>query len=555
MNNYFSLLPDPPPGFTCQIPDKRDLLANYIALYVQALNDALNLLPDFQNRVRGIVISPGTTFSHKQLSNQLWYFLVPPNHIPQLGPYLDFSLEILKKGTQLHEENMVRIADMTYNGQLLAKTRDGYNKALERLQQKMQEASYENERRRKAIARLNEEIQARKKARREQSKLEHRLHQAQKMETIGLMAGGVAHDLNNILAGVVGYPDLLLLSLPEESNLRQPLEKIKESGKRAAEVVTDLLTIAGSSANPFEIANLNSILQQYFDSLELKELKSRYPKVTIQFDLDNNLANISCSPSHIRKCLMNLVTNSFEAIGKEGVLKINCSNRTLVQEKKYGDSTLRRGNYVVLCIEDSGKGIDKKHLPHIFEPFYSRKKMGYAGTGLGLTVVWNTVQEHDGAIHVESGSKGTRFELFFPVSNRSMLQSSDNHSYEELRGNQQTVMVVDDEEILLDIAENMLSKLNYMPVTMLSGEEAIHWLKDNEADLIILDMVMNPWINGRQTYEKILTFRPEQRAIIASGFAENNDTREVIKLGAANFLRKPYTLHALAKAVKEALAK
>ena len=415
------------------------------------------------------------------------------------------------------------------------------------------EAHLESRKRKEAISRLKHEIRERKKAQREQLRLESQLHQAQKMEAIGLMAGGVAHDLNNILAGVVGYPDLLLLNLPEKSTLRQPLENIKTSGKRAAEVVADLLTISRSSANPNSVTNLNIILCEFLDSLEFKSLKVSHPEVAFKMNLDEDLANIYCSVSHIRKCLMNLIVNGSEAISGKGSLLISTENREITQDKLSGDQVVKRGKYAAICVKDSGKGIAKEHLNHIFEPFYSRKKLGSSGTGLGLTVVWNTVQEHKGAIDVKSSDKGTSFKLLFPATSKKLSEHSRGASLENLLGHQETILVVDDEKLLLDLAETMLTKLNYRVITMSSGEDAIQYTKKHNIDLIVLDMIMDPGINGRQTYEDILTFRPNQRAIIASGFAENEEVANVLKLGVSSFLRKPYTTSTLGEAVKNAL--
>jgi len=553
MRKMFSLLESPPPGFSYVIPTKRELLTGHIALLVAELDDAFALLTDFRKRVQGLVINLGSSFSHNELAPQLWHLTLPPDYLPLVQGFVSCYLDIMKRANQENEKNAVMLADMAYNRHIFSRTRDGYNKAMERLQSMMEEVHRENEKRQEVIVQLNNAIRARKEAQKEQLRLESRLHQAQKMEAIGLMAGGVAHDLNNILAGVVGYPDLLLFTLPEESSLRHPLEKIKESGKRAAEVVTDLLTIARSSTSSYQVANLNTILHQYLESLEFKKLKSIYPNVFLQLDLDKSLSNIYCSTSHIKKCLMNLIVNGSEAIDGGGSLRISTANKNIDRVRHTGDYVVKKGSYAVISVEDSGRGIAGTHLNHIFEPFYSRKKMGRSGTGLGLTVVWNTVQDHGGAVQVESSSDGTLFELFFPVSGAPLSVQSEELSLELLRGNQETIMVVDDEKLLLDIAENMLEKLGYRVITMGSGEEAISYVRHHDIDLMVLDMMMDPGISGRQTYEKILTFRPDQRAVIASGFAENEDTIQVLNLGASELLRKPYTVISLGKAVRDAL--
>ena len=553
MNTFFSLIDKPPPGFVFATPTKRELLTGHIALFVADLEDAFSLLPNFCDRVIGVVITESESFSHSELSTQLWHLTLPIQHFHLLQHCASCSLDILAKANQENAKNNKLIADLTYNSTIHSQTRDGYNRAMDRLQVMVEEARLESEKRKEAISRLKYEIRERKKAQKEQLKLESQLHQAQKMEAIGLMAGGVAHDLNNILAGVVGYPDLLLLNLPEESDLRKPLENIKASGKRAAEVVADLLTIARSSANPNSVANLNNVLCQYLDSLEFKSLKAKHPEVTYQMDLDENLDNIYCSVSHIRKCLMNLIVNGSEAISGKGSVQIKTKNIEIQHDKLSGTQIVKRGKYAVIRVIDNGKGIADEHLKHIFEPFYSRKKLGSSGTGLGLTVVWNTVQEHHGTIHVTSGKNGTSFKLLFPISQKSLTEDSQKLSIESLCGAGETIMVVDDEKLLLDLAETMLTTLNYQVVPIGSGEEAISYTQHHDTDLIILDMIMDPGINGRETYEEILAIKPGQPAIIASGFAENEEVEKVLRLGASSFLRKPYTTNSLGKAVKDAL--
>ncbi len=546
-------MPPPPPGCVFATPTKRELLTRQIALFVAELEDAFTLLPDFCNRVMGVVITEDNSFAHTELSPQPWHMTLPKQHFNLLQYFTGCSLAILGKTHQENEKNITLIADLTYNSEMHSKTRDGYNQAMNRLQIMVEEARLESGKRKEAISRLKHEIRERKKAQREQLKLESQLYQAQKMEAIGLMAGGVAHDLNNILAGVVGYPDLLLLNLPQESDLRKPLENIKESGKRAAEVVADLLTIARSSATPNSVTNLNNVLCQYLDSLEFKTLKAKNPEVTFEMDLDENLANIYCSVSHIRKCLMNLIVNGSEAISGKGSLRISTENFEIKNDKIDGTQVVKKGEYAGIRVNDNGKGIADKHLKHIFEPFYSRKKLGSSGTGLGLTVVWNTVQEHNGTIHVTSDESGTSFELLFPITRKSLPEDSQVFSVESLCGTGETIMIVDDEKLLLDLAETMLTKLNYQVVTMGSGEEAISYALHHDVDLIILDMIMDPGINGRETYEAILAIKPGQPAIIASGFAENEEVEKVLKLGAFSFLRKPYTTNSLGKAVKDGL--
>ncbi|MGD9365947.1 MAG: response regulator [Desulfobacteraceae bacterium] len=384
--------------------------------------------------------------------------------------------------------------------------------------------------------------------------LERKLARAEKMQAIGLMAGGVAHDLNNILAGIISYPELLLHQLPEESNLRKPLLAIYESGKRAATVVADLLTVARGAAAEREVHDLNRMVREYLDSPECVKLKSLYPHISRQAHLDANKPFISCSPVHIKKCLMNLVTNAAEAIGDQGVIKVATRNQYLVPEEE-GEQGLSEGEYVVLTVEDNGPGISEIDLEHIFEPFYTRKMMGRSGSGLGLTVVWNTVQDHGGRVKVERSGGGTVFQLCFPVVPGEDSRAAENDDATvNLNGNQEHVLVVDDEPHLRDIAAQILEGLNYRVDLVESGEQALEFIKKQSVDLVLIDMLMEPGMNGRQTYEEIVRLRPGQKAIIVSGFSESYDIKVALKLGAKRFLKKPYSIEQLGMAVKESLA-
>ena len=260
-----------------------------------------------------------------------------------------------------------------------------------------------------------EDITERVQAEEEKKELEAKLQRAEKMEAMGLMAGGVAHDLNNILSGIVSYPELLLVDLPEDSPLRNPIKTIQESGMRAADVVEDLLTIARGVTTSKEVLNLNAMIEEYMDSAEQQKLEKIKPLSTYRTELDSELLNITCSASHVKKILMNLTVNASEAIEGTGTVTISTMNRYLDEPLK-GYEDVRAGEYVLLSILDDGSGISPQDLDKIFEPFYTKKVMGRSGTGLGLAVVWNSMQDHKGYINVKTSEKGTVFELYFPTT-------------------------------------------------------------------------------------------------------------------------------------------
>jgi len=385
-----------------------------------------------------------------------------------------------------------------------------------------------------------------------QEKMESQLHRSLKMEAVGMMAGGVAHDLNNILSGIVSYPELLLIQLPPDSELRKPLELIKDSGMRAAAMVADMLTVARGAAAIGTGKPEYPIIESYFDSPEYKKLSSYHVEVVCERELALDLFNIHCSAVHIRKCIMNLVANAMESFDDKGIIKVSTCNIYIdkpVAKKQY----MEKGEYVKLVITDTGKGITEDDLNHIFEPFYTKKTMGRSGTGLGLTVVWNSVQDHDGVITVESDTKGTSFSLYFPATRNNLLEQIENMNLEEIAGNNEHILIVDDVPLQLDIASQMLKALGYRVATANSGEEAIQYLRESRVDLMLLDMIMEPGIDGRETFVQAIEIQPDLKAIVVSGFSETDEVRKTQALGAGVLIRKPYSMIQIGKAVQQAL--
>ncbi len=402
---------------------------------------------------------------------------------------------------------------------------------------------------------LQQEINERKRADEEKRELEERLARSQKMEALGLLAGGVAHDLNNVLSGIVTYPEILLADLSADNPVREPLQVIHDSGRKAAAIVQDLLTLARRGVTTPKIVNLNPIIQDYLGSPELKKLRFYHPDVEIEARHAPDLLNIRGSSVHLRKAVMNLVSNAAEAQPDGGRIVITTENRYIDQPLQ-GYEEVQEGDYVVLTVEDYGVGITSDEMDRIFEPFYTKKVMGRSGTGLGMTVVWGTVQDHQGYINVRSTEgEGTVFDLYFPATREVLTQDLPPLSMSEYTGNGETVLVVDDVREQRKISAYLLTRLNYRVETVSGGEEAVSYLKTRSADVLVLDMIMDPGMDGLDTYRKILEIRPGQKAVIASGFAESERVRQAQKLGAGQYIRKPYTLEKIGMALKNALRK
>ena len=440
--------------------------------------------------------------------------------------------------------------------------RDSYAQQLEETNRKLARLNIDLEsiveKRTQELRSSNERLrsQIRERLRTDEAKrsLEERLARSQKMEALGLLAGGVAHDLNNVLSGIVSYPDLILMDLGDDHPSRNLVEGIQKSGHKAAAIVQELLALARRGVLNTSIVDLNKdIIQDYLKSPEFKKLQSFHPMVTIETRLDEDLMNIRGSVVHLRKALMNLVSNAAEAQIDGGHIIISSEN-AYVDLPISGYDQVNEGDYVVMGIKDKGTGIAQEDLNRIFEPFYTKKVMGRSGTGLGMAVVWGTVQDHKGYINIQSRiNEGTLFEIYLPVTREKATKSPQKIGVETYMGHQEIILVVDDVEEQRTIASALLSQLNYRVYTVESGEAAIRYLKENEVDILVLDMIMDPGIDGMETYAKIIEIYPGQKAIIASGYAENKRVKETQKMGAGAYIRKPYTLENIGIAIREEL--
>jgi len=415
----------------------------------------------------------------------------------------------------------------------------------------------ESTKKEKDIARKNRqltaEIEERKRSEAARIQLEVQLQRVKKMEAIGMLAGGVAHDLNNILTGIVSYPDLLLMQLPENSSLKDPIMTIKKSGEKATAIVQDLLTLARRGVSANDIINLNTIIAEYLKSPEHQKILSFHKGVRIITDFEENLFNLEGSSVHISKSIMNLVSNAAEAMPEGGVITI--TTKTVYIDHPIGNyEKVNKGEYVLLSVSDTGSGMSTEDSEKIFEPFFTKKKMGRSGTGLGMSVVWGTVKDHKGYIDVQTAiGAGTTFYLYFPVTREQLKVAEPASRVEAYKGNGETILVTDDVKEQRDIAQRIFSALGYTVNTAESGEKAVEYVEKNAVDLIILDMIMSPGIDGLETYERILKLRPGQKAIIASGFSETDRIRKCKEIGIKQYIKKPYTIEAIAQAVRAEL--
>jgi CheY-like chemotaxis protein len=299
--------------------------------------------------------------------------------------------------------------------------------------------------------------------------------------------------------------------------------------------------------------DLNEIISLFLMSPECSEIQSRHQNVRIRTAMADQLNTLSGSSVHLSKTVMNLVLNAAEAMPDGGQITITTRNLDR-DDSVAGANDALEGDYVLLEVEDTGMGICEEDRQRIFEPFYTKKVMGRSGTGLGLAVVWGTVIDHHGHIEVDSdGKNGTAFRLYFPVSHEKAASIAPINEIHKYKGNGDTILLVDDMEEQRVIASNILSELGYSVATVPSGEDAISFLHQNSMDLVILDMLMPPGMDGLETYQELLKINPNQKAIIASGFAENDRIKEAIDLGVSQCIKKPYTISEVGSVVKTIL--
>jgi signal transduction histidine kinase len=449
------------------------------------------------------------------------------------------NLLILKKPFDVSE--VAQMASTLTSKWILLKTAQLKQEELEKLvDERTRELTETNHQ-------LEEEIKERRR-------LQKQLVRSQKMEAIGTLAAGVAHDLNNILAGIVSYPDLLLRQVEPDGMMFKQLQLIQKTGYKAAAIVQDMLTLGRRAVISRDEIDLESVVSDFLQSPEWSKIRSHHPDVRIRTRIDPGLFCLVGSEVQLTKALMNLASNAAESMSEGGVITIGL-RRLKLEKPKAGYESIPAGDYIVLSVGDTGEGIDTQDLEHIFEPFYTKKKMGCSGTGLGLAVVWGTVRDHDGYIDLASSRmKGTRFDLYFPDTGIEFIAQPEEEMSQALAGNHShRILVVDDVIEQREIAVEMLKTIGYEAEAVDSGEAALAYLEQRAVDLLILDMMMDPGIDGLETYRRILTLHPDQKAIIASGFSKTERVQEALTLGASHFLNKPYRLQHLAETVKAAL--
>ena len=382
-------------------------------------------------------------------------------------------------------------------------------------------------------------------------RIRDQLLMAGKMEAVGTLAGGIAHDFNNLLQAIMGYTQMLLMDKERDNPDFDKLTQIESSAQRAGELTQQLLTFSRKVESKLRPVNINQEIKQVE-----KLLKRTIPRmIDIELHLEENIKVINADPAQVEQLLMNLGVNARDAMPDGGKVVVETENVTLDEEYCKTHLGAVPGEHVLLSFSDTGHGMDKETVEHIFEPFYTTKETG-KGTGLGLAMVYGIVKSHDGYImcYSEPG-KGTTFKIYFPAIEESVVSgglSVDRE--EEMPGGNETILLVDDEKAILDMGKNMLERFGYTVIKAESGEKAIEIYKAQKEriDLVILDLGM-PGMGGHKCLKELLKIDSHVKVIIASGYPEIGKVKETVESGASGFIGKPYQLADMLKKVREAL--
>ena len=373
----------------------------------------------------------------------------------------------------------------------------------------------------------------------ETAQFEHVAIEAQKLEGLGVLAGGVAHDFNNILAAIVGNADLALGALDDRPRIERSLHNIDEAAQRAANLCEQLLAYSGGGRFAVSPCDLSALVGDLEDLLEIPLPR----KARVDLDLATGLPAIECDPTQIRQVVMNVLTNASEALeGERGTISVSTGDRVLAAAELatmvLGDG-LAPGRYVWLDITDDGKGIEPQSLPLLFDPFYSTK---FSGHGLGLAAVLGIMRSHRGAIAVQSeAGSGTTVRLVFPASTRHPVPSGGGSAARPDTPGVGCVLVVDDEAAVLDVVAATLGGAGYRTVTAGDGGGARRLVDEHRGEIVaaVIDMML-PDVDGAELVSHIQEVDPSIRVILTSGYNEQEATRRITSDGLAGFLKKPY---------------
>ena len=394
------------------------------------------------------------------------------------------------------------------------------------------------------------DVTDRRRAEQERERLQSQLQQAQKMESIGRLAGGVAHDFNNMLGVVLGHADLALAAARPDDAVRSHLEEIRRAAERSTSLASQLLTFARRQTVSPRVLDLNAAVSSALGLLR----RLIGEDITLVWTPTDGIPSVRMDPVQVEQVLTNLCTNARDAIAGVGQVTIATSVESVDAGRSAQHAGAAPGRYVVLTVSDNGAGMDEQTLSRVFEPFYTTKAVGH-GTGLGLATVYGIVTQNEGFLAVESHpSTGTTFRVFLPAVDERPASGRQPGEREEPRRGSETVLLVEDEPALLDLCQRMLGSLGYRVLSAATPEEAIAIAESggHGIELLITDVVM-PQMNGRELADALRALAPGLRVVYISGYTSDVIARRGVLHEGVHFLQKPFTARDLAAKVREAL--
>ncbi|MCP4217531.1 MAG: response regulator [bacterium] len=385
----------------------------------------------------------------------------------------------------------------------------------------------------------------------EQYRLEEQLKQSQKMDAIGQLAGGVAHDFNNMLGGIIGAADLLALKSVKDEKSAKYITIIQDAGKRAADLTRKLLDFSRKGKATNTIVDLHKLGRETVRILE----RSIDRRIAILENFRAPCPTVNGDPSQLQNALLNLAINARDAMPAGGTLTLSTTHIQLDESFCAGSVfDIQPGLYIEMCVADTGTGMSKNVRERIFEPFFTTKGAG-KGTGLGLASVYGMIRNHQGAIKVESQlEKGTVFKIYLPPEKGTLEKRDESSGDAEILGGSGCVLVVDDEDIMLAMTVEMLSDAGYEVLTAKNGLEAVELYKKNPGniDLVLLDMVM-PRLNGKDTFYVLKDINPEVKVLLTSGYTKDSELVELRRNGVCGYIQKPFRGSQLIRQVNDIL--
>ncbi len=392
------------------------------------------------------------------------------------------------------------------------------------------------------------DITDRKRAEEEKEKLEAQLRQAHKVEAIGTLAGGIAHNFNNLLMAIMGNTSLMLLDTDPIDPNYERLKSIEKSVHSGSKLTQQLLGYAREGRYEIKPLNLNQLVKETSHAFAMTKKEIR-----VHRELARDLLGIEADQGQIEQVLLNLYVNASDAMPGGGDLFLKTANVT-DRDMRGMHCRVRPGKYVLLTVRDTGTGMDKETMERIFDPFFTTKGMG-RGTGLGLASVYGIIKGHGGYIDVDSQrGHGTTFSIYLPASEKEAVE--ENETQAELVRGKGTVLLVDDEDMILDVGEKMLEAVGYEVLLARGGKEAIELYRGNKdkIDIVILDMIM-PDMGGGETYERMKGMDPDVKVLLSSGYSIDGQAKEILERGCDGFIQKPFSIEDLSRRAREILDK